>query len=396
MGMKPVKQPKIVVVLWVNQEFGRRVLTGVLEYTSKHRFGETRMLDAPEVVFPHIKTQLNEEADGLIAVLNVNEVWRLEGITKPMVLVPYFSTRHAPLPYVATDLELTMQMAVDHMASLQVKHLAIVPCHTQQVAVEQMQTFRRLLQGTAIDLDPGPDRETIHRPDADGDAKLVRWIQQLPRPCGIVLPRTRAVGNLQRVVSLAGKQIPHDLPVISLCDDPIAALQMNPPVTGIRHHEDRIGWLAAELIQRLCRGEKVESVRVPPVSVIRRASTNMTGAKHDLLTDALQYIQNHLSEPTLQAGDVADHVGVSTKSLHKHAVKALGHSVSDEIKRQRLNKALSLLESTDDTCKEIAYAVGMPVPSHFSRFIKHQTGRSPQAHRDQAETTKETTKGATK
>ena len=49
----------------------------------------------------------------------------------------------------------------------------------------------------------------------------------------------------------------------------------------------------------------------------------------------------------------------------------------DELTRYRLQRATDMLVNTDATLKEIAFAIGIPRPSNFSRFIKQETGMTP-------------------
>jgi len=51
------------------------------------------------------------------------------------------------------------------------------------------------------------------------------------------------------------------------------------------------------------------------------------------------------------------------------------------VRKQRIEKAISLIENTDYTLTEIAYMTGFSDQSHFTRIFKLHTGHNPSAHR---------------
>ncbi|MFB9080596.1 chromate resistance protein ChrB domain-containing protein [Flavobacterium procerum] len=51
------------------------------------------------------------------------------------------------------------------------------------------------------------------------------------------------------------------------------------------------------------------------------------------------------------------------------------------VRKQRIEKAISLIEGTDYTLTEIAYMTGFSDQSHFTRIFKLHTGHNPSAHR---------------
>jgi len=56
-------------------------------------------------------------------------------------------------------------------------------------------------------------------------------------------------------------------------------------------------------------------------------------------------------------------------------------SFGEYIRKLRIEKAIQLLESTDDTLAEIAYLTGFSDQSHFNRVFKAHTGQTPSEYR---------------
>lgn len=53
----------------------------------------------------------------------------------------------------------------------------------------------------------------------------------------------------------------------------------------------------------------------------------------------------------------------------------------DYVRKQRIEKAVTLIENTSYTLTEIAYMTGFSDQSHFTRIFKAQTGKNPSAYR---------------
>jgi LacI family transcriptional regulator len=158
-------------------------------------------------------------------------------------------------------------------------------------------------------------------------------------------------------------------------------MRSKPTITSITLDTERIGWLAAEMLERLCRGETVTPVQVAPKEVICRQSTDVDHARHnDMVAAAIQYIHKHLSEMT-DGARIANHLGVPRMTLHRRFTKQMGHSIHEEIKRYRLERATHMLAKTNATLNEIGQAIGIPATPNFNRFIKQQTGLSPRRYR---------------
>ena len=98
------------------------------------------------------------------------------------------------------------------------------------------------------------------------------------------------------------------------------------------------------------------------------------------LIAALELMQNNLSEP-LDRGQVARHVGLSTRQLDRLFAGHLSKSFADHYRSIRLEAARELLRHSALTITEIAIATGFANASHFSRLFKAEHGISPSEER---------------
>ena len=101
---------------------------------------------------------------------------------------------------------------------------------------------------------------------------------------------------------------------------------------------------------------------------------------------ATDYIDRHLSDPSLNAESVAKAMYISLRSLQKHfADHQL--TVSKYIKSRRVHlirRDLANPAFSNLSIREIAQAYGLIQPSHISRAFKEEFGVSPRAFRSHA------------
>ena len=95
---------------------------------------------------------------------------------------------------------------------------------------------------------------------------------------------------------------------------------------------------------------------------------------------ALDFITRHYGKP-LTLGDIAKEVGLSSYRL-AHVVKAhTGKTILQLLAHARIQNAQNLLEHSEKSCTEIAYAVGFNDQSYFIKHFKRLTGITPARYR---------------
>ena len=95
------------------------------------------------------------------------------------------------------------------------------------------------------------------------------------------------------------------------------------------------------------------------------------------LQDALQIINEHISDSNFSVEILAKNLAVHRSLLHQKLVALIGQPPSELIKMIRLNKAAKLIEHKSGNISEIALEVGFNNPSYFSDCFQKQFGFSP-------------------
>jgi AraC-like DNA-binding protein len=100
-----------------------------------------------------------------------------------------------------------------------------------------------------------------------------------------------------------------------------------------------------------------------------------------LLVDAVEmYLHQSLARP-LQAPEIAAHVGISTRSLHRLYQSTLGQGVMTRLLTIRLVRAAQLLLTTELTVSAISDQVGINGASYFGKCFRKLFHVTPQQYR---------------
>ena len=88
-------------------------------------------------------------------------------------------------------------------------------------------------------------------------------------------------------------------------------------------------------------------------------------------------IQENLVNSDLSVEQIGDEIGLSRVQLYRKVKALTGYSPVEIVRKARLTRARHLLQTTDRTVSEVAYAVGFSTPSYFSKCYKDEFGESP-------------------
>jgi len=96
-----------------------------------------------------------------------------------------------------------------------------------------------------------------------------------------------------------------------------------------------------------------------------------------------QLIQENISYEQFGVSELASKMGMSRSNLLRKVTKATGLSVSQFIRKIRLEKATDLLREEPLTVSEVAYRVGFGSPSYFIKCFREHYGYPPGSFEDQ-------------
>jgi YesN/AraC family two-component response regulator len=103
--------------------------------------------------------------------------------------------------------------------------------------------------------------------------------------------------------------------------------------------------------------------------------------KDDLIKEVRAYIKDHYADYDMGLARIAQEFNISESLLSQMFKKNVGENLSLYIEKMRINKAVELLQMTNETIDSIATAVGYSYTQVFRRGFKRQTGSTPSVYR---------------
>lgn len=96
-----------------------------------------------------------------------------------------------------------------------------------------------------------------------------------------------------------------------------------------------------------------------------------------------QFPIEHVDQPLRlrSAQAFADKLSVHVNHLNRSVKHVTGKSTTAHISQRIVTEALALLQHTNWTVAQIAYALGFEYPTYFNNFFKKATGKSPTTFR---------------
>jgi LacI family transcriptional regulator len=211
---------------------------------------------------------------------------------------------------------------------------------------------------------------------------LVKWLQDLPKPVGIMACNDRRGQHVTEACARAGLEVPYDVAIVGVDNDDHVCDIINPPLSSVELDVERAGFLSCELLNKMMTGKKLkpQKVVVQPTRVVTRQSTSIIAVEDLLVSQALHFIHQNAKRP-IQVNNVAKAVRISRNVLYEKFMKVLKRSVHDEITRVRIAIIGQMLLETDLQISDIAFALGYNSANHISRYFKQRIGISPWEYR---------------
>jgi LacI family transcriptional regulator len=191
-----------------------------------------------------------------------------------------------------------------------------------------------------------------------------------------------------RLVVQAGRRrgwrIPDDVAVVAGKNEETLCEQPRPSLTSVEIGYDRIGYAAAELLERLMNGAAppTGAIRIPPDGLVVRESTDFFAVDDKEVAAALAYIAEH-AHRRIGPDDVARAVGAETRTLQNRFGKFLNRPIATEIRRVRIERAKRELAQSDRTLAAIAHDVGFGNIQRLYEVFRREVGVAPGEYRSQ-------------
>jgi LacI family transcriptional regulator len=203
---------------------------------------------------------------------------------------------------------------------------------------------------------------------------LQELVSRLPKPCGILAANDVMACFVLHAARHQRCRVPEDLGVVGVDNDPLPNAAAGLAISSVELPFREVGRQAARLLSQRWQGRAIACrLRVPPIRVVARASTDAFMTQDALVRKAQDYVEaRRHTRVTVQ--EVTRGVGSNRVTLGIHFQRELGITVLGYLRRRRLAYAEERLRQGDATVEGVAAECGFSSTSYFSRVFKRITG----------------------
>jgi LacI family transcriptional regulator len=358
---------------------GRQLLRGVAQYVRE--VGCWSIFCEPS----HLQNKLPDwldhwQGDGIIVrVMNKRVAHRVAKMGVPVVAVQG-SLPVADIPCVHVDDRTIAELAANYLVEHRLRSFAFCGLRGPGWSRLRRDYFRTTLAAF------GFPTHLYELPSRNGEAwfseseheRLTGWVARLPKPIGVMACNDWAGQRVLDACRRAKVMSPEEVAVIGVDNDEMICELCDPMLSSIVAGHDRVGYFAAQLLDRLMQGASPPGDPVivgSPKIVVRRSTDLQTIANQDVAA-AVRYIRENACRG-ISVQNVADHVALSHSTLYRRFQCVLRRSVNDEIMRIRMERVRELLAETEMSISQIARVAGFTHPEYLGAVFKTQTGMTP-------------------
>jgi len=373
------RKRRVAVVMRGRSTREDEIVRGVLDYHYQiNHWALVTKHARPLIAFDEVNL---ERVDGLVGNLCDEHV--LAALTRHRIATINTSNRfeQLPLPRVASDERAIGRVGAEHLLELGFPHFGFLTVGRWWFSRQRLKGFEQTVQDIA-----GRDCHVFQQDPAGHSRQVDRvaaWLGQLPKPVALMAANDILAREAIQAAEQLGLRVPQDVAVLGVDNDEWLTRVTNTPLSSVELGARRIGFLAAQTLDRLMAGEEVpEAQWVAPVGVVTRSSTDIVLNQDPLVATALQFITEHMQRE-LKVEDLLEQTDVSRKTLENRMKRALGQTPGQAITRIKVEHAMKLLTESQLPVSEIARRCGFPRPNNFSTAFKRVAGCTPGRYRQQ-------------
>ena len=219
-------------------------------------------------------------------------------------------------------------------------------------------------------------------PELDLSARkaLLDWLDQLTPPVGLLVESDFLA---QRIMDwIPPEWMPERIALLGVGDDSLICPMTSPTLSSIARGARKVGYHAAEVLDRLMAGESVPPGRIdlPPERVVERESTGLRYTTDPLVTRAIYLLEENLSHP-LSTDQLCARLNTSRRTLERRFREALRKSPREERQFLQVIRAKDLLSGTREPMSVIAADCGYTNQQRFAEAFRKAVGVSPSKYR---------------
>ncbi|MFO0788434.1 MAG: substrate-binding domain-containing protein [Pirellulales bacterium] len=287
------------------------------------------------------------------------------------------------LSEVRSDSEGAARIAAQHLLERGFENFAFIGRRGRVWSDIRCEAFEKSVRSFGFD----PHIYTQPRKQADRiwereQSSLSAWIEDLPKPVGIMACDDDRGHEVLEACRLAQVNVPEEVAVIGVDDDDLFCELAEPPLSSVAFNAEHGGYRAAQLLDQMMQGriQTPQKLIVEATQVNPRRSTDVKVFDGPEVSAALSFIHRNRSRD-FTVDDVASAVGISRRNLEVKFRKSVGRTILSEVQRIRLDHVKRMLRETDLSIPRIAEASGFNSASYLTQVFRKDFGIAPVKYR---------------
>ncbi|WP_391541944.1 AraC family transcriptional regulator [Posidoniimonas polymericola] len=380
----PPTHRRVALLMGQDLAYNREVLRGIQAYA--HAKTDWVIRDGPFAA--HVLKPLSEwRPDGIIAHLFERRVAEALGELDVPIVNTTSTLLDLPYPLVDADHFAVGRMAAGYFLDRGFQNFGFFGSSTAGFSRERETGFRDALaergcEATACYAEylPRPSEEVSW---VSVDERVREWLERLKKPVAILASNDVPARELAEACRQMGLDVPGQVALLGVDNDELECNLAVPPLSSIVLPSQRIGYEAAERLDRMMSGKPAPERRayLPPVRVAERFSTDTLAIEDPELRAALGFIRSH-AHLDIDVEAVHEHTAVSRRMLERRFRERLGRTVLEEIRRTRIELAKRLLTETDLQMPAIAKQAGFSGARRLAVVFRQEVSLTPSEFRD--------------
>jgi LacI family transcriptional regulator len=295
--------------------------------------------------------------------------------------------RGSSIPYLFTNNEAIARMAADHLLERGLRNFAF--CGYAKTSIngwseEREKAFASYLEKKGFECDVYRGRHRSARQWGSIQHSLGAWLLSLPKPLGLMATNDNRGRHALEACRAFRLRVPEEVAIIGVDNDELLCQLSSPALSSIEQGAHRIGYEAAQLLDRMMSGKRLGKRRlvIDPKGIVTRQSTDVLAIDDSIVARAMVFIQEH-AIARIKVPDVVSAVSVSRSGLETHFRSTLGCTIHGAIRRVQLERTRRLVAETKLPLKQIAGSMGFKSVQHMTNLFGKMYGYSPAKYRNE-------------
>ncbi len=370
--------PRVALLIETTRTYTRELLGGIRRYIAEHgpwsTFIELRALDSSPP--PWLK---GWDGDGIISRTFTQETADIITASGVPAVEIRSSRLCRNLPFVGMDNRLIGRTVAEHFFNRGYRNFAAYSLETESFFEQRVQNYVKVVKavGCSCTVLPEAQSETVADWEQSQD-RLMAWLSELPKPVGIFAANDQLGVRLLDACQRAGLAVPEEVAVVGAENEETLCEFATPPLSSLRYDGPTVGYLAAQMLDRLMSGKKLQprETLVPPKGIMVRASSDDLVINDQLVARAVRLMREGVNTG-ITVDDVCRKLNASRSTLERRMQVALQRTPKQEIQRLRFRMVERMLRDTDLTMEAIAQQAGFTHSHYLQAAFKERHRMTP-------------------